>query len=75
MTSDARALHGGVAVITGGAGTGAGLGQGLVLGFAAQGMRVAILDVDATRALPDVAERQASTSGSIHRRPTNRPKP
>jgi NAD(P)-dependent dehydrogenase (short-subunit alcohol dehydrogenase family) len=40
------ALAGGVAVVTGGAGTGAGLGRGLVRRLAAEGMRVAILDVD-----------------------------
>ena len=40
------ALRGGVAVVTGGAGTIAGLGQGLVRRFANAGMRVAILDVD-----------------------------
>ena len=40
------ALRGGVAVVTGGAGTIAGLGQGLVRRFANVGMRVAILDVD-----------------------------
>jgi NAD(P)-dependent dehydrogenase (short-subunit alcohol dehydrogenase family) len=39
-------LAGGVAVVTGGAGAGAGLGQGLVRRFAAEGMRVAILDLD-----------------------------
>jgi NAD(P)-dependent dehydrogenase (short-subunit alcohol dehydrogenase family) len=39
-------LRGGVAVVTGGAGTVAGLGQGLVRQFARQGMRVAIVDVD-----------------------------
>lgn len=42
----ANDLRGGVAVVTGGAGTSAGLGQALVSGFAARGMRVAILDVD-----------------------------
>lgn len=41
-----RAFRGGVAVVTGGAGAGAGLGQGLVRRLAAEGMRVAILDVD-----------------------------
>jgi NAD(P)-dependent dehydrogenase (short-subunit alcohol dehydrogenase family) len=35
-----------VAVITGGAGQVAGLGRGLVRGFAARGMKVAILDID-----------------------------
>jgi NAD(P)-dependent dehydrogenase (short-subunit alcohol dehydrogenase family) len=40
------ALRGGVAVVTGGAGVGSGLGQGLVRRFAAEGMRVAILDLD-----------------------------
>jgi 2-hydroxycyclohexanecarboxyl-CoA dehydrogenase len=39
-------LRGGVAVVTGGAGTVAGLGQGLVRQFARAGMRVAILDLD-----------------------------
>jgi meso-butanediol dehydrogenase / (S,S)-butanediol dehydrogenase / diacetyl reductase len=39
-------LRGGVAVVTGGAGTVAGLGQGLVRRLALEGMRVAILDVD-----------------------------
>jgi NAD(P)-dependent dehydrogenase (short-subunit alcohol dehydrogenase family) len=39
-------LRGGVAVVTGGAGTIAGLGQGLVRQFAREGMRVAILDID-----------------------------
>ncbi|HEY3672514.1 MAG TPA: SDR family oxidoreductase [Acidimicrobiia bacterium] len=41
-----HALRGGVAVVTGGAGTVAGLGQGLVRQFARAGMRVAIIDVD-----------------------------
>jgi NAD(P)-dependent dehydrogenase (short-subunit alcohol dehydrogenase family) len=39
-------LTGGVAVVTGGAGTGAGLGQGLVRRLVTEGMRVAILDMD-----------------------------
>jgi 2-hydroxycyclohexanecarboxyl-CoA dehydrogenase len=39
-------LRGGVAVVVGGAGVGAGLGSGLVRGFAAVGMRVAILDAN-----------------------------
>jgi NAD(P)-dependent dehydrogenase (short-subunit alcohol dehydrogenase family) len=42
----AGTLRGATAVVTGGAGTGAGLGRGLVRCLAAQGMRVAILDVD-----------------------------
>jgi NAD(P)-dependent dehydrogenase (short-subunit alcohol dehydrogenase family) len=43
-------LAGRVAVVTGGAGTGAGLGRGLVRRFAAHGMRVAVLDVDGAAA-------------------------
>lgn len=39
-------LRGGVAVVTGGAGTGAGLGRGLVTELAHRGLRVAILDID-----------------------------
>lgn len=48
-------LVGGVAVVTGGAGTAAGLGQGLVRELASAGMRVAILDRDgdAAAALAD----------------------
>lgn len=43
-------LRGGVAVVTGGAGTVAGLGQGLVRQFAHAGMRVAIVDLDGAAA-------------------------
>jgi 2-hydroxycyclohexanecarboxyl-CoA dehydrogenase len=43
-------LRGGVAVVTGGAGTAAGLGQGLVRRLAAEGMRVAILDMNGAAA-------------------------
>jgi meso-butanediol dehydrogenase / (S,S)-butanediol dehydrogenase / diacetyl reductase len=47
--------RGEVAVVTGGAGTSAGLGQGLVRRLARAGMRVAILDLDG-----DAAERLAT---------------
>ena len=43
-------LRGGVAVVTGGAGTGAGLGQGLVRQFAREGMRVVVVDLDGAAA-------------------------
>jgi NAD(P)-dependent dehydrogenase (short-subunit alcohol dehydrogenase family) len=39
-------LNGATAVVIGGAGTGAGLGRGLVHSFASEGMRLAILDAD-----------------------------
>jgi NAD(P)-dependent dehydrogenase (short-subunit alcohol dehydrogenase family) len=42
--------HGGVAVVTGGAGTVAGLGQGLVRQFARRGLRVVAVDRDGTAA-------------------------
>ncbi len=54
-----NALRGGVAVVTGGAGTGAGLGRGLVRQFAAAGMRVAILDIDGDSADELAAELRA----------------
>jgi NAD(P)-dependent dehydrogenase (short-subunit alcohol dehydrogenase family) len=43
-------LSGGVAVVAGGAGLGAGLGFAMAREFARQGMRVAVLDVDAEAA-------------------------
>ena len=43
-------LRGGVAVVTGGAGTVAGLGQGLVRQFAREGMRVVVVDLDGAAA-------------------------
>ena len=47
-------LEGLTAVVTGGAGQTAGLGRGLVRGFAESGMRIAVLDVD-TRAASALA--------------------
>ena len=49
-------LRGGIAVVTGGAGTAAGLGRGLVRGLAREGMRVAMLDVDRDAAATVEAE-------------------
>ncbi len=58
-------MRGGVAVVTGGAGRGAGLGQGLVRRLAAQGMRVAILDVDHAAAEALAAELRAEGREAI----------
>lgn len=59
MSPDADRFRGGVAVVTGGAGTSAGLGAGLVRAWAAHGMRVAVLDVDGHAADELVGELRA----------------
>ena len=58
-------LSGGVAVVSGGAGAGAGLGQGLVRRLAAEGMRVAVLDLDRDAAEALAAELRAGGSEAI----------
>jgi NAD(P)-dependent dehydrogenase (short-subunit alcohol dehydrogenase family) len=58
-------LRGGVAVVTGGAGAGAGLGQGLVRRFAAEGMRVAVLDLDGEAARVLAEELRAAGTDAI----------
>jgi NAD(P)-dependent dehydrogenase (short-subunit alcohol dehydrogenase family) len=58
-------LRGATAVVTGGAGTGAGLGQGLARRLAAEGMRVAILDVDLEAASAVAASLRAGGAEAI----------
>jgi NAD(P)-dependent dehydrogenase (short-subunit alcohol dehydrogenase family) len=58
-------LEGGVAVVTGGAGIGAGLGQGLVRRLVAEGMRVAVLDLDVDAADALVAELRGEGADAI----------
>lgn len=60
-----RVLRGGTAVVTGGAGTAAGLGQGLVRNLSAQGMRVAIVDVDVDAAAALADELRAGGADSL----------
>jgi NAD(P)-dependent dehydrogenase (short-subunit alcohol dehydrogenase family) len=62
---DRNSLGGGVAVVTGGAGSGAGLGQGLVRRFAAEGMQIAILDVDGAAAEALAIELRSSGTDAI----------
>src|SRR5689334_18897988 len=55
-------LKGGTAVVTGG---GAGIGRGLCLGFAAEGMNVVVVDVDASRAADVAREIEAAGARSL----------
>jgi NAD(P)-dependent dehydrogenase (short-subunit alcohol dehydrogenase family) len=59
------ALAGGVAVVTGGAGSGAGLGQGLVRRLAAEGMRIVVLDLDGGGAEALATELRAAGSDAL----------
>jgi NAD(P)-dependent dehydrogenase (short-subunit alcohol dehydrogenase family) len=59
------AVAGGVAVVTGGAGSGAGLGQGLVRRFATEGMRVAVLDLDGDAAAALAEELRAHGTDAV----------
>ena len=58
-------LKGGTVVVIGGAGTGAGLGRGLVRHFAAKGMRVAILDREGDAAAALATELRAEGIDAI----------
>lgn len=58
-------LKGGVAVVTGGAGREAGLGQELVRAFAREGMSVAILDIDGVSAAQLASSLQADGVSAI----------